>query len=319
MNKKLLISVAFSMMLVGMPVSVRAQRTENVESLVGMAAGAMGGGAALGAAAPLVEALLSKLGINMITVRDDDRWQINTLINLEAFEKVMAYDQNIQEIFVNTESTAEEGKNATQDALAQMPVSEDFKELVSGETGDGNFTTGGSDGASGSQGASDSAVSQDGDPAKTAVEKKLEEWNKNTKAPQRRLDVKQSSKSAGMVYVANNFFYKKPAQNASQEVEDMEMQRIQNKRKKLVRDIVLDALTYSQLFKNKGASDFENRMQTIQGVQRRVKTETESIATGTLALKNIVQELMLQVVLEQKLLRLEAAKNLNIQDIQMEE
>ena len=111
----------------------------------------------------------------------------------------------------------------------------------------------------------------------------------------------------------------KPAQSNSQVAEDVEIEKIQNKRKKLVRDIVLDALTYSQLYKEKGKADFQSRLQAIKNAQNEVKTETEAIATTTMALKNILQETMLQITLEQKLLKLEAAKNLQVQDIQMED
>ena len=305
MRKELFAPFIFSMMLLVGAQTVSAQRTEDATMWVGAAAGAMAGGAAGSGGSMIVDKILELYGLDLLSVQDNGRWATSLMTNLNEFEKIMAYDKNIQEIFINTESTAEEGKNATQEALSQMPVSQDFKELVAGETGESTAT------ASSSSGSNDRGDTPD---VQALIAREQE-----TKAPEQRLDKKQSSRGAGINYVKQNFFYMKPAQSNSQVAEDVEIEKIQNKRKKLVRDIVLDALTYSQLYKEKGKADFQSRLQAIKNAQNEVKTETEAIATTTMALKNILQETMLQITLEQKLLKLEAAKNLQVQDIQMED
>ncbi len=305
MRKKLLATFLFSMMLSAGAHPALAQRTEDATTWVGVAAGAMAGGAAGSGGSMVVDKILELYGLDLTSVQDNGRWATSLMTNLNEFEKIMAYDKNIQEIFINTESTAEEGKNATQEALGKMPVSQDFKELVAGETGE---STGAATGSGQSNNDEDSAGVQE------LIARELE-----TKAPAQRLDKKQSSRRAGINYVKQNFFYQKPAQSNSQTAEDLEIEKIQNKRRKLIRDIILDALTYSQVYKEKGKADFQSRLQAVKNAQNEVKTETEAIATTTMALKNILQETMLQVTLEQKLFRLEAAQNLQVQNIQMEE
>ncbi len=275
-----------------------AQRVEDATQWVGAAAGAMSGGAAGSGGSLVVDKILELYGLDLLSVQDNGRWASSLVTNLNEFEKILAYDKNIQEIYINTESTAEEGKNATKEALGKMPVSDEFKELVTGETGNGVATT--------SQASSSSAQEEESNVSARSQE---------TKAPMGRLDKKQSSRKSAINYVKENFFYKQNTNNNNQKIEDLEIEKIQNKRDKLVRDVILDALTYSQLYKANGKKDFEERLKAIKEAQNQAKTETEVIATNTMALKNVLQETMLQVALEQKLLKLEAAKNLMMQNV----
>lgn len=305
MRKSLLVAFLLSACLCGWTHDGWAQRTEDATMWVGAAAGAMAGGAAGSGGSMIVDKILELYGLDLLSVQDNGRWATSLMTNLNEFEKIMAYDKNIQEIFINTESTAEEGKNATKEALAQMPVSEEFKKLVIGDTGDVVATAGKSEQAS--------------DEQKTPEAQMVSARKQETKAPVQRMDTKQRSKRAAMNYIKQNFFYKPPAQNNTQGAADLEIEKIQSKRRKLVRDVVLDALTYSQIYKEQGKADFDARLQAVKNAQNAVKTETEAIATNTMALKNILQETMLQVALEQKLFKLEAAKNLQMQGIHMEE
>lgn len=292
MRKELFRTLLFSMMLSSVVHTVGAQRTEDVTQWVSAAAIAkiVGVGAVPSGGIPVIDSV---------------RMANSLMTNLNEFEKIMAYDKNIQEIFINIESTAEEGKNATRQALREMQVSQVYKDLVAGDTGGCTGTTGGSE--------------QNNDNKGTESGQNLDERAQDAKAPQERLDKKQSSRDGGVNYVRENFFYKKPDQTNSQAVEDVEIEKIRNKRRKLIRDVVLDVLTYSQIYKEKGKADFQDRLQTVKTAQSKVKTETEAIATNTMALKNILQETMLQITLEQKHLKMEAVHNLLTQDIQLEE
>lgn len=342
MIKKLAETSLFLMIIFGGDPSF-AQRTQNAQQFVNAATN-YGNGLGISGAGEVIQ--------------DNSRMASSLMINLNEFEKIQAYNQNIQEIYVNAESTAKEGKNATQEALDKMSVPQSYKGLVTGDTGDISGISQVSGEMSGlnensvaqtvmdAEKKTQEIVQQSTDSIKqsentlnqtvaSAKEKtqevvqqsatqteqqqeedaKEEQEQKNKVSKSNRLDKKQTSKQSAVNYIKQNFFYSKTDQKSEEE----KMSEVQEKRKKLLEDVVLDAMTYSQTYIQNGEKDFEERLQVIKDEQSKVNTETEAIATNTMALKNILQETMLQVALEQKLLKLEAAMNLRSQSISLEE
>ncbi len=371
MIKKLAETSLFLMIIFGGDPSF-AQRTQNAQQFVNAATN-YGNGLGISGAGEVIQ--------------DNSRMASSLMINLNEFEKIQAYNQNIQEIYVNAESTAKEGKNATQEALDKMSVPQSYKGLVTGDTGDisGISQVSGEmsslnensvaqtvmdaekktqeivqqstdsikqsentlnqtvasakektqevvqqsvDSIKQSESASNQSetsvteqTQENAQQSATQTEQQQEEdakeeqEQKNKVSKSNRLDKKQTSKQSAVNYIKQNFFYSKTDQKSEEE----KMSEVQEKRKKLLEDVVLDAMTYSQTYIQNGEKDFEERLRVIKDEQSKVNTETEAIATNTMALKNILQETMLQVALEQKLLKLEAAMNLRSQSISLEE
>ncbi len=237
-----------------------------------------------------------------VPVKDSLREIQSNLINLNEFEKLKGIDFNIQEIYVNIESTAKQGVNATQQALRSLPTSSDYTQLLSGDTGNRGI---------------DDAFVEDilakngpGSDATTIREEAAD-------MDDVRYDKSFLDRESALDYVKKTFFVDMDAINAkgAQALQTVQFEQTKKRRQLLLRDVTVDALTYSQLFKGNGKKDFEERLARIKEKQKAVKTETEGIATTTMALKSVLQEVMIQIVLEQKQLKLEAAKVLKMQEI----
>lgn len=240
------------------PISVCAEdRINNVQGIVD-AAGALKAGQAIA-------------GGGGEAVSDIMRTITSQLISGNEFTKISNYAKDIEETYVNIESTTDGIKNATTAALAAAATTQDYTSLLEAESG--------------------------------STEAVL-------------LDVPQSSIDAGKTYVKEKFFVDIGALKEG-DLETVKMQEAKDNRTQLYKDNALDVFAYSQAYLTAGKEDFETRLETIHNMQKNVTNEAAGIAVTTVALKNIIQETMLQVVLEQKQLKLEAIQNLQTQNIKL--
>ena len=127
-------------------------------------------------------------------------------------------------------------------------------------------------------------------------------------------------------YVRSTFFIPK-----AQQLTPAKAQELSNKRLQLQKEVYAENYAYAQTVKTDGQEDFVKRMGQLaeenkpkeggkpaskeEAKEAGVASEAKAWAVNTLALRNVVQETMVRVVLEQRLLEQEAVNAMASQEL----
>lgn len=165
------------------------------------------------------------------------------------------------------------------------------------------------------------------DAAKSFLAKNNESNSKMTVEGVMFKAIPESNKGEALKYVKDTFFAK-----TKKELTAAKAQELQQKRQQMQKEVNSENYMYSQVVKTDGQEDFVKRMDQLakenkakesnadeaseeKAKEEGVSSEAKAWAVNTLALRNVIQETMVRVVLEQRLLEQETVNILASQPL----